>query len=264
MTRRLLALACAAATALPAAAWAQDLLTVWRAAAGHDRQLAVARAEHGATQTLREQADALGRPSLSLAVGAGLGAQDTAMRGARFSAPGMGPVDEARFATSVDAGLATRVAVVAQQPLVNAARDAQRAQLRLGADMGDTAWRGAQSELMLRTAERYLALAWPRSACACSAGSCGHWSRRATRRTSATASVPRPSPTRMRPMPRWPVHVRSRRPPCWRPTPAAGSWSTAPDWPGSRRACRRSPWRRCPTRPVGIRLLRPTTRACAC
>ncbi|CAM5782194.1 MAG: TolC family protein [Burkholderiales bacterium] len=159
MTRRLLALACAAATALPAAAWAQDLLTVWRAAAGHDRQLAVARAEHGATQTLREQADALGRPSLSLAVGAGLGAQDTAMRGARFSAPGMGPVDEARFATSVDAGLATRVAVVAQQPLVNAARDAQRAQLRLGADMGDTAWRGAQSELMLRTAERYLALA---------------------------------------------------------------------------------------------------------
>jgi len=48
---------------------------------------------------------------------------------------------------------------VAQQPLVNAARDAQRAQLRLGADMGETAWRGAQTELMLRTAERYFALA---------------------------------------------------------------------------------------------------------
>ena len=159
MRLRFLALSCALAAALPAGAWAQDLLTVWRAAAGHDRQLAVARAEHGATQTLREQADALWRPGVSLALGAGLGAQDTAMRGARFSAPGMGQMDEARFATSVDAGLATRVAIIAQQPLVNAGRDAQRAQLRLGADMGDTAWRSAQADLMLRTTERYLALA---------------------------------------------------------------------------------------------------------
>lgn len=159
MRLRPLVLACALAATLPAGVRAQDLLTVWRAAAGHDRQLAVARAEHGATQTLREQADALWRPGVSLALGAGLGAQDTAMRGARFSAPGMGQMDEARFATSVDAGLATRVAIIAQQPLVNAGRDAQRAQLRLGADMGDTAWRGAQADLMLRTAERYLALA---------------------------------------------------------------------------------------------------------
>ncbi|MBS0406998.1 MAG: TolC family protein [Proteobacteria bacterium] len=159
MRLRPLVLACALAATLPADVRAQDLLTVWRAAAGHDRQLAVARAEHGATQTLREQADALWRPGVSLALGAGLGAQDTSMRGARFSAPGMGQMDEARFATSVDAGLATRVAIIAQQPLVNAGRDAQRAQLRLGADMGDTAWRSAQADLMLRTAERYLALA---------------------------------------------------------------------------------------------------------
>jgi outer membrane protein TolC len=87
---RLLALACAVATVLPAAAWAQDLLTVWQAAAQHDRQLAVARAERAATQTLREQADALWRPSVSLAVSAGLGAQDTAMRGARFRRPAWG------------------------------------------------------------------------------------------------------------------------------------------------------------------------------
>lgn len=159
MKHRLLALACAVATVLPAAAWAQDLLTVWQAAAQHDRQLAVARAERAATQTLREQADALWRPSVSLAVSAGLGAQDTAMRGARFSAPGMGQIDEARFATSVDGGLATRLGVTVQQPLINPARDAQREQLRLSADMGDTAWHGAQAELMLRTAERYLALA---------------------------------------------------------------------------------------------------------
>ena len=140
-------------------AWSQDLLTVWRAASGHDQRLAVARAEHGASQTLREQADALWRPQVGLNVGLGLGAQETAMRGARFSAPGMGQIDEARFATSVTGGLTTRVAVMAQQPLINAAREAQQAQMRLGADMGDTAWRGAQADLALRTTERYFALA---------------------------------------------------------------------------------------------------------
>ena len=160
MKLRCLAFACGLAAALlPPSAWAQDLLSVWRAAAQQDRKLAVARAEHGASQTLREQAEALWRPNVGLNLGAGLGTQDTAMRGARFSAPGLGQVDEARFATSVNAGLATRVGIVAQQPLLNAARDAQRAQLRLGADMGETAWRGAQTELMLRTAERYFALA---------------------------------------------------------------------------------------------------------
>ncbi len=160
MRLRALVLACAAAAALlPGGAWAQDLLSVWRAAAQQDRKLAVARAEHAASQTLREQADALWRPNLGLSLAAGLGTQETAMRGARFSAPGMGQVDQARFATSVNAGLATRVGIVAQQPLLNPARDAQRAQLQLGADMGETAWRGAQTELMLRTAERYFALA---------------------------------------------------------------------------------------------------------
>lgn len=155
-------LAFGAAIALPllaAPAHAQDLLTVWRAAAGHDHRLAVARAEHGASQALRGQADALWRLNVALNLGVGAGLQDNAMRGARFSAPGMGTVDEARFATSVHGGLATRVAVVAQQPLVNAARDAQQAQLEGAADMGDTAWRAAQAELMLRTAERYFALA---------------------------------------------------------------------------------------------------------
>lgn len=154
-----LALAAALLALLAVPARAQDLLTVWRAAAEHDHKLAVARAEHGASQALREQADALWRPNVSLSVGAGAGWQDNAMRGARFSAPGMGTVDEARFATSVEGGLATRVAVVAQQPLINGARDAQRAQLQGAADMGDTAWRAAQGELMLRTAERYFALA---------------------------------------------------------------------------------------------------------
>lgn len=140
-------------------ALAQDLLAVWRAAAGHDQRLAVARAEHDVSQTLREQADALWRPQISLSLAAGAGASESAMRGAHFEAPGMGSMDGARFATSVTPGLATRVALVAQQPLVNRARDARQAQLQGAADMGDAAWRAARSQLMLTTAERYLALA---------------------------------------------------------------------------------------------------------
>lgn len=154
-----LALAVALPALLAAPARAQDLLTVWRAAAGHDHRLAVARAEHGASQALRDQADALWRPSVSLNLGVGAGLQENAMRGARFSAPGMGTIDDARFVTSVEGGLATRVALMAQQPLVDAARDAQRAQLQGAADMGDTAWGAAQAELMLRIAESYFALA---------------------------------------------------------------------------------------------------------
>lgn len=145
--------------ALPASVAAQDLLSVWRAAEAHDRALAVARAEHAASQARREQAAALWRPQVALGLGAGLGTADTRMKGAQFSAPGMGTSSGVDFATSVEAGLATRASLVAQQPLVNPVRDASRAQLELGADMGDTAWRAAQTDLALRTAERYFALA---------------------------------------------------------------------------------------------------------
>lgn len=148
-----------ALAALPWAVSAQDLLSVWRAAAEHDHQLLVARAQHGASQTLRELADALGRPMVGLSLAAGLGAGETAMRGAQFSAPGMGQVERARFGTSVNGGLATRLGLEARQQLINPARDAQQAQMRLGAEMGDLAWRGAQTELMLGTAQRYFELA---------------------------------------------------------------------------------------------------------
>ncbi|TAN14004.1 MAG: transporter [Burkholderiaceae bacterium] len=151
--------ALSASVLLPAGARAQDLLSIWHAAAEHDLQLDVARADHGASETLRDQAAALGRPQVGITLGAGLGADDVTMRGARFSAPGMGQFDGARFATSVNGGLATRLGIVARQPLIDAARDAQQAELRLSADMGDTAWRDARTALMMTTAERYFALA---------------------------------------------------------------------------------------------------------
>lgn len=156
-----LAWALVAALALPIVAQAQDLSTVWQAALQHDHQLAAARAGHGASRTLRDQADALWRPQLGLNLGLGAGASDTAMRGARFSAPAMGPapIEGARFSTSVREGLATRAALEARQPLIDPQRDAQKRQLQRGADMGDLGWRAARAELMLATAQRYFALA---------------------------------------------------------------------------------------------------------
>jgi outer membrane protein len=151
-------LALAALIALPASVWGQDLLTVWQAALAHDRTLAVARAEHEASQTGRDQAAALSRPTVSAVLGAGWGISRQQMDGAQFSAPGLGTSSGVDFATSVQ-GLATRASIVAQYPLINRQRDANRAQLELGADMGDVVWHGAQADLALRVAERYFALA---------------------------------------------------------------------------------------------------------
>ena len=148
-----------ALAAVPALAWAQNLPTVWRAALEHDRALAVARAEHAASQTKREQAAALGRPTVSTVLGAGWGQSSAHMDGARFSAPGLGASNDVNFATSVTSGRLTSAAIVGKYSLINPGRDASQAQLELGADMGDVAWRAAQSDLALRTAERYFALA---------------------------------------------------------------------------------------------------------
>lgn len=143
----------------PASGSAQDLLTVWRAVEQHDPAVAVARAEHAASQTQRDRADALLRPRVTLGLGAGLGAADARMDGARFSAPGFGAADGANFATSIHGGVQGSATLSVQQALIDRGRDATRAQLELGADMGGIAWRAAKNDLFLRTAERYFALA---------------------------------------------------------------------------------------------------------
>ena len=148
----------AALAAMPMAVAAQDLLAVWRAAQERDRTLAVARADHAASQTRREQSAALSRGRVVLGLGAGLGTSSTRMNGAQFSAPGLGTSSGVDFATSIHAGPMARASLIAQQPLLNRAQDASRAQMEVAADMGDTAWRAAQSDLALRIAERYLSL----------------------------------------------------------------------------------------------------------
>lgn len=138
---------------------AQDLLEAWRGAEQHDRALAVARADHAASQSRREQADAMGRPQIHAGQTAGWGNSQQRMEGAQFSTPAMGTSGGVNFGTSVNSGLATRSVIMAQYPLLNGARDAGQEQLRTGAGMGAVAWRAARSEAMLRTVQRYFDLA---------------------------------------------------------------------------------------------------------
>lgn len=150
----LLALALAAPTAR-----ATDLLQAWQAAQQNDRELAVARAAQATAQPLRDQARALWRPGVALTASAGVATGESDMRGAQFSAPGMGTSNGVNFSTSVTGGTATRWALQARQPLLNAERRAQQQQLGLQADSTELQWQAAQQALMLRTAQRYFELA---------------------------------------------------------------------------------------------------------
>lgn len=137
------------------AAHATDLMQAWQAAREHDPDAAVALAARQAGETRRAQAAALWRPTVALSATAGAMNADTAMTGARFSAPGFGQSDGVNFGTSVHGGSSTRWGLSARQPLINGDKQAQRRQLLVGADAADLEWQAAQQELMLHTAQRY-------------------------------------------------------------------------------------------------------------
>lgn len=63
------------------------------------------------------------------------------------------------FATSVNSGVAGRVAVTLAQPLYNPLRRAQQSQIGLSVDVAEVQWLADRQALMLRTAERYFDLA---------------------------------------------------------------------------------------------------------
>ncbi|MFC5497921.1 TolC family outer membrane protein [Caenimonas terrae] len=150
---RRLAIAALALAAL--SAQATDLMQAWQAAREHDPDAAIALAGRQAGETRRAQAAALWRPTLALNATVGAMNADTAMTGARFSAPGFGQSDGVNFATSIHGGTSTRWGLSARQPLVSGDRQAQRRQLLIGADAADLEWQASQQELMLRTAQRY-------------------------------------------------------------------------------------------------------------
>ena len=136
-------------------AQATDLMQAWQAARGHDPDAAIALAARQAGETRTAQAAALWRPTVTLNATVGAMNADTAMTGARFSAPGFGQSDGVNFATSIHGGTSTRWGVSARQPLVNGDKQAQRRQMLIGADAADLEWKAAQQELMLHTGQRY-------------------------------------------------------------------------------------------------------------
>lgn len=140
-------------------ALAIDLLQAWEAAAQNDREHAVARAAYATAQPQRDQAAALWRPGVALTASAGLGTNESDVRGAQFSAPGFGQSSGVNFSTSVTGGTASRWALQASQPLYNPQRRMQQQQLGLSADMVQLQWQAAQQALVLRTAQRYLDVA---------------------------------------------------------------------------------------------------------
>jgi outer membrane protein len=150
-----LAAAALALVAVSVSAQATDQMQAWKAAREHDPDAAVALAARQAGETRRAQAAALWRPTVALNATVGAMNADTAMTGARFSAPGFGQSDGVNFATSIHGGSSARWGVSARQPLISGERQAQRRQLLIGADAADLEWQAAQQELILHTAQRY-------------------------------------------------------------------------------------------------------------
>ena len=116
-----------AAACLAPTARAAGLVEIWQAATQNDKTLAVRNAAHAAAQPRRDQAAALWRPIVA-------------------------------FATSVNSGVAGRLAVTLAQPLYNPLRRAQQLQIGLSVDVAEVQWLADRQALMLHTAERYFDL----------------------------------------------------------------------------------------------------------
>ena len=142
-------------TALALLSWgtqlhAADLLSAWQSAQARDPALAGARTVLAQAEFRKDQARALWAPQAMATAQAGMGGQDTRMRGA----DAMGQSDVA-FNTNVNVGVLTRASVGAQKPWISPEREAQTQQLELSANIAHNQWQLAEQGLMLRTAQAY-------------------------------------------------------------------------------------------------------------
>jgi outer membrane protein len=127
----------------------------WRAALGHDPKFAAAQAQRDAGRARGAEGRALWLPTLSASGNAGRGDLDSRTAGAFFSAPGFGSTNGVDFRTSINAGTATRWVIVAEQPLLDAARLADYSAQKDAARIAESQYRAAEQELMLRSARAY-------------------------------------------------------------------------------------------------------------
>lgn len=146
-----LLLLCAAGSASAAT----TLLDGWQAAMAHDPDYRAAAAARAAGAQDAARGRALLLPGLQASGAVGRSSIDSVTRGAEFSAPGFGSSTGVEFATDISQGRATRWSLSAQQPLYDAGRFADAAQLRNAAQISALRFTGSEQQLRLNVARRY-------------------------------------------------------------------------------------------------------------
>ncbi|MEK8029664.1 TolC family outer membrane protein [Ideonella sp. DXS29W] len=134
-------------------------MQAWQGALQQSPDLAVARAAREAGAARAEQASALWRPTVALQAGVSYAGSESNIRGASFTAPGLGSASGVAFDTSVSGGAATQATLAIRQPLFSRERSARAEALEQAAQAAEYEWAQAEQEAMLRTAEVYFAAA---------------------------------------------------------------------------------------------------------
>ena len=134
---------------------ATDLLTAWQAARDHDPVYQGDRASAQAGSLREKQGQALWLPNIGLQAGGGYADMKNETTGATFSAPAFGTMNNADFTTDVKNGRDTHWGVVATQPIYNAERSANAAQLTAQSRLAELQLRENQQQLFLRVVRRY-------------------------------------------------------------------------------------------------------------
>jgi outer membrane protein len=121
----------------------------------HDPKFAAAQAQRDAGRARGSEGRALWLPTLSATGGVARSDLDNRTQGAFFSAPGFGSTNGVDFQSSVRGGTATRWALIAEQPLFDAARLADSSAQKDSARIAAAQYRAAEQDLMLRSAHAY-------------------------------------------------------------------------------------------------------------
>jgi outer membrane protein len=137
-------------------AWSgTDLIAAWQAARNHDPVYQGDRASASAGRLKQRQAQALWLPNVGLQGGAGYAKVRNEITGATFSAPALGSMSDADFTTDVDNGRETHWGVTATQPIFNAERSANAAQLNQQSRLAELKFTENDQQLFLRVAQRH-------------------------------------------------------------------------------------------------------------
>jgi len=137
-------------------AWSgTDLIAAWQAARNHDPVYQGDRASASAGSLKQRQAQALWLPNIGLQGGAGYAKVKNEITGATFSAPALGSMSDANFTTDVKNGRETHWGVSVTQPLFNAERSANSAQLTQQSRLAELKFTENDQQLFLRVAQRH-------------------------------------------------------------------------------------------------------------